>query len=93
MQSEWRGLRVVWGATKEAENLRKHGLSLSFGLEVLEGAVHTFEDSRRDYGESRFVTFGYIKGRLYVAVHTSRSNMVRIISVRKANARERIRYG
>ena len=50
-------------------------------------------DVRRDYGEERFRLYGRAAGRLFVIAYTRRGMVTRIISARKANARERERYG
>ena len=47
------------------------------------------EDARQDYGETRCRAFGILEGRLLVVVFTVRDGVLRIISARKANARER----
>ncbi len=52
-----------------------------------------FEDDRFEYGETRFVAYGRIRGRLVAVVYTLRGDAVRIISLRKANSREEQRYG
>jgi uncharacterized DUF497 family protein len=49
----------------------------------------TIEDS---YGEKRFVATGFIGDRLHVMAFTVRSEVIRIISLRKANERERKEY-
>jgi uncharacterized protein len=50
-------------------------------------------DVRRDYGEERFRLYGRVAGRLFVIAYTRRETATRVISARKANARERDRYG
>lgn len=45
-------------------------------------------DTRRAYGEDRFQLKGRIDGRVFVVVYTVRAQRIRIISARKANARE-----
>lgn len=87
------GWAIIFDLAKEAVNQDKHGVSLSLLEAVLVGETVTFPDDRRDYGERRFVTFGYVDGRLYVAVWTPRGSAFRSISVRKANSREQDRYG
>jgi len=47
----------------------------------------------RDYGEERFRLYGRVARRLFVIAYTRRETLTRIISARKANARERDRYG
>lgn len=46
------------------------------------------EDDRRDYGEQRYITAGYLDGRMVVMVWTPRGNTRRIISMRYAHERE-----
>ena len=63
-------------------------------------AAHEFDwdtcieqrDSRYDYDELRFVSYGYIGERLHVIVWTPRGKSKRIISLRKANKREQKFY-
>ena len=45
-------------------------------------------DDRRDYGEQRFVALGQLDGRLHVLCYTETATGIRVISFRKANARE-----
>ena len=57
------------------------------------GATLTVEDERRDYGEDRFITIGFLDGIMVVLVWTPRNGAYRIISMRRANERERAHYG
>ncbi len=50
------------------------------------------KDNRHIYGEDRFELIGRIEGRHFVVVYTPRHDEIRIISARKANAREVRRY-
>ena len=81
-----------WDRNKNDGNLRKHGLSFEDALEVFTGRCLTFEDRRTEYGEERHMTLGHLKGRLVVIAHTQRGENTRIISMRKANSRERKAY-
>ena len=56
------------------------------------GTALVIADERTDYGEARYHVMGLIDGRLHVLAFTMRSDVLRAISLRKANARERIRY-
>ncbi len=49
-------------------------------------------DGRRDYGEERFSSIGYIKARLHICIWCWRGDAIRIISLRKANNDEQERY-
>lgn len=50
-------------------------------------------DFRYAYGESRFQALGLIAGRLHLLVFTMRGDVLRVISLRKANLKEVRRYG
>ena len=77
-----------WDEAKRAANRRKHGVD--FGEEAFFdwNTALVVEDDRYDYGELRLRAFGFIRGRLHVMVFTSRGRDVRIISLRKAKAKE-----
>ncbi len=47
-------------------------------------------DARKDYGEERLQARGLIRGRLFVVVFTRCGADLRLISLRKANKRERM---
>jgi uncharacterized DUF497 family protein len=83
----------VWDEQKRAANLRKHGVDFSLAEQFDFASAATMLDNRKDYGERRYRAFGPVAGRMYVIVFTRRGDQVRIISARKANAREIRRYG
>jgi uncharacterized DUF497 family protein len=53
----------------------------------------TRQDLREDYGEDRYQTIGFLRGRMVMVVWTPRGEETHIISMRKANAREQARLG
>ncbi len=59
---------------------------------VFAGAVYTFEDCRRDYGEPRFLSIGLLAGRMVVVGWTPRGADRHVFTMRKANDREQRRY-
>lgn len=73
-------------------NVRKYGIDFVDCATVFDGHTVTVEDTREDYGERRFVTFGLMKGRVVSVAHTEKGRKVRIISVRKATRREKKAY-
>jgi uncharacterized DUF497 family protein len=79
---------IEWDETKRAANQAKHGVDFPAAARILEGGPLIFADERRDYGEARYVALGKLADRLLVVVFTLRGSAVRIISARKANARE-----
>lgn len=54
--------------------------------------AYVVEDIRFDYGERRSIAFGLIGADLHVLVHTARDGLIRVISLRRANRRERALY-
>lgn len=50
------------------------------------------EDLRTDYGEPRFLVLCHVNSRLLHVTYTMRGNARRIISARRANAREQRHY-
>lgn len=87
-------MRYTWDPEKDALNRRKHGLSLEEGIPVLEDPDRDFWiDDRFDYGEERLVTLGTGRTRILVVVSTERDfDTTRILSVRKANGKEKAWY-
>jgi uncharacterized DUF497 family protein len=85
-------MRFEWNEAKNQANRSKHGLDFADAPLVFAGQVLTFEDLRQSYGEPRYLTVGTLAGRMVIIAHTLRGDATRIISMRKANARERARY-
>lgn len=81
-----------WDESKRAANIAKHGTDFKLIYQFeWEGAL-ILEDVREDYNESRFYALGMVGDRLYAVIFTLRNNLYRIISMRKANSRERKHY-
>lgn len=84
-------MSVVFDIAKNRVNISKHGVPLTVALGFR--ARRVFEDDRFDYGETRWIAVGYIGDRAYLTAFTMRAGKLRVISIRKANGRERKRYG
>jgi uncharacterized DUF497 family protein len=82
----------VWDEAKRLANLRKHGRDFSDADSFDWPNADIELDQRRDYGETRYVATGTIRGRLHVLVFTVRGEELRAISLRRANRREVRRY-
>jgi uncharacterized protein len=85
-------MKLSWDEAKKQATLRARGLDFASVTELFDGLHFTAEDTRRDYGESRYVSAGRIAGRLCVVVWTPRDGSQHIISLRKANDREQKRF-
>lgn len=77
---------------KRTRTLVERGLDFARAAEVFAGQHFTAPDLRVDYREERFITVGMLDARLIVMVWTPRGNARRIISMRKANDREKEGY-
>ena len=49
-------------------------------------------DTRRDYGEDRWIALARVSAAILSIVYTTRSGSIRIISARRANRHEREAY-
>jgi hypothetical protein len=80
---------IEYDHAKREATLKNRGLDFARAAEVFAGNYFTGPDTRLNYHEPRFVTVGFIDSRLVVLVWTPRGEVRRIISMRKANAREK----
>lgn len=86
-------MRVTWDEAKARENLINHGVDFADAAVALEDVnALTVED--QDHAEQRFKTLCMDPGlNVLLVVYTYRSTEeIRLISARKANARQRKRY-
>lgn len=81
-----------WDTAKDASNRRKHGLGFREAAEIFRGYVLVAKDTRRDYGEHRFIALGEYDGEVIHVVFTERGGNIRIISAWKASKNERKNY-
>jgi len=81
-------MRYTRHEPKRLSTLEKRGLDFADAEIVFEGPTFTFEDDRRDYGEQRWVTMGFLHDRVVVIVHTETEDEIRIISLREAEKDE-----
>jgi uncharacterized protein len=83
---------VAFDPAKDLENVRKHGVALA-DFAGFDGQPVEVLDTRKDYGEPRFRSFGRIAGEPYCLVYTVRGDAIRLISFRRAHEKEMRRYG
>ena len=83
-------MELEWDEAKRRETLVQRGTNFA-AMAGFDWDTATVERSDRQ-GEARWAATGYIEDRLYRVVYTERGNRRGIISLRKANARERRDY-
>ena len=89
----YRLVEVTYDPAKSKRNVRERGLSLDRCSEFdFETALY-FEDDRKEYGEVRRVAVGYLDRRLHILCFVATTEGIRVISFRKANAREVRKHG
>lgn len=85
-------MKIEFDETKRGKTLLERGLDFAHATAVFEGMHFTAQDTRAGYQEDRFITVGWLDVRLVVLVWTPRGEVRRIISMRKANDREKTLY-
>jgi uncharacterized protein len=82
-----------WDPRKAARNLSKHGVRFADGAAVLQNPLAVTISVEQMDSEERFVTIGTDEqGRVLVVAYTWRGDNLRLISVRRATAKERRTY-
>ena len=84
-----RMLLFEWDEAKHARNLALRGVGFDAGTTIFVGPLVEWPDDREDYGEARVRAVGICNGEVLHVVFTDRGEVRRIISVRRANRRER----
>ena len=79
---------IEFDTDKRNKTLAERGLDFAYAVDIFAGPVMTLPDQRQDYGEPRFITFGWLSLHLVAMVWTPRGAARRIISMRYANERE-----
>lgn len=81
-------MRFEWDEDKRERNVSKHAIDFVDCQDVFAGPTVSVPDDRFDYGEARFITFGLLAGRVVAVAHTETTEVIRVISMRKATKRE-----
>ncbi len=85
-------MEITCDPIKEAVNQAKHGLSLTLATELEWETALVWTDDRKEYGEVRQSALVLRENRLYFMAFVDRADGRRVISLRKAIAREVKRY-
>ena len=84
---------AAFDPAKDEANRIKHGVSLTFGLQIFSDPdVAIVPTLRIGDEEDRFKAIGLVDGKLYAAIHVWRGGVIRLISVRRSNDREQRDY-
>jgi uncharacterized DUF497 family protein len=83
---------IEWDEAKRLSNIEKHHVDILEASLIFENWVFTQQDLRRDYGEARCKSIGFVDGNCYVVVHADRNGVTRLISAWKGGRRDRREY-
>lgn len=90
--------RFEWDPAKAESNLRKHRVNFETATRIFADPFALVEQDRIENGEHRWQTLGIVEGYLLLLVaHTTLDDVggtevIRIISARRAEPKERKRY-
>jgi uncharacterized DUF497 family protein len=84
---------ITFDPAKRQKALEERKIDFGDAAAVFDGPTFSFPDDRRDYREMRIVTVGLLRNRLVIVVWTARGRARHIISMRKANDRQKARFG
>ena len=81
-----------WDEAKSRDTYRKRGIDFGDAILIFQNWTFEILDDRCDYGEKRTVAYGESNGHVLAVVYTTRGDVIRIISARKADRNERRAY-
>lgn len=84
--------KYQWDNAKAEANLARHGVAFEEVCGFDWDSCVTLVDECPRHGEIRFYSLGLVNNRLHALVWTWREGSIRVISLRKANNRERKGY-
>jgi uncharacterized protein len=87
-------MNFEWDSRKAAANEIKHNVSFAEAISVFQDSLSmTYPDNDHSAEEDPFVIIGATNcGQVLIVSHVFREHIIRIISARKATARERAFY-
>ena len=86
-------MKYEWDEVKRQSNIDRHKVDFIDVLPLFANPeAIRLEDNRRDYGEIRYILLGEIDERLFQIAYTIRGSVIRLISARRGNKRERRIY-
>lgn len=81
-------MEIEFDPDKDAANIAKHGISLARAAE-LDVTAYVPDDR---FAEPRFRLYGFIDGQAHCVAGTMRGKAIRVISLRRAHAKEMRRH-
>jgi uncharacterized DUF497 family protein len=79
-------VKITFDKAKREQTLRQRGLDFADAAEVFKGLHTLLADNRFDYGETRYISAGHLRGRMV------RGETRHIISMRYCHGKEEARW-
>ncbi len=79
-----------WDENKRLANIARRELDFADAWQIFDAPMLIDIDNRKDYGEARFIGFGFLKNFVVAVIFTEpNEETIRVISLRKALKYER----
>ncbi len=85
-------MKIAFDPAKRDWTLRERGLDFTDATQLFAGRHTVVADDRKDYGETRFISAGFLGKRMVVIVWTPRGDARHIISMRHCHGKEKKRW-
>jgi uncharacterized DUF497 family protein len=85
-------MEITCDPSKRTKTLEDRGLDFMDAAHIFAGQHFTAEDNRKDYGEIRQITVGFLHGLMMVVGWVQRGDDRHVFTMRKANEREIYKY-
>lgn len=85
-------MKIDYDPQKSARNKINRGFGFDIAEDMEWDTARYWSDIRKDYGEIRYFGYGMIEERLHAICFKEIKDGIRVISLRKANAREQKAY-
>jgi uncharacterized protein len=83
--------KITCDPAKREKTLQERKLDLLDAGKVFSGETLTLIDDRKDYGEVRYQTYGFLGNRVVMVVWTNRAQARHVISMRYCREREAVK--
>lgn len=85
-------MKIDYDPQKSEKNRVERGFGFDLAENMEWDTAKYWADTRKDYGEVRYFGYGMIEERLHAICFKEIEDGIRVISLRKANAREQKTY-
>lgn len=85
-------MEISFDPAKRKRTLEERGLDFADAGEVFAGPHTVLPDDRFNYGETRLISAGFLRGRMVAIIWTQRGSTRHIISMRYCHGKEEAKW-